>query len=58
MDCYGKTITIFLRNQECIKKYKITVSCVKTPLFQIEINDLKIRNTKSDSKNGSIRHIT
>ena len=55
--CNVNTITLFFRNQEYIKKYKITVLNVKSLLLQTENYAVEIRKTESESKNGSIRHI-
>lgn len=57
MDCNVNTITLFFRNQEYIKKHKITVLNVKLSLLQTENYAVEIRKTESESKNGSIRHI-
>ena len=55
--CNVNTITLFFRNQEYIKKHKITVLNVKLSLLQTENYAVEIRKTESESKNGSIRHI-
>ncbi len=57
MVCNVNTITLFFRNQEYIKKHKITVLNVKLSLLQTENYAVEIRKTESESKNGSIRHI-
>ena len=55
--CNVNTITLFFRNQECIKKHKTIVLSVKFPILQTENYAVEIRKTESESKNGSIRHI-
>ena len=57
MVCNVNTITLFFRNQECIKKHKTIVLSVKFQILQTENYAVEIRKTESESKNGSIRHI-
>ena len=55
--CNVNTITLFFRNQECIKKHKTIVLSVKFQILQTENYAVEIRKTESESKNGSILHI-